>query len=96
MTDDCRTSIWSRRNSPERGNFWKFECNVMQKHSEKRKAKYEASEQDILFVISAERPSKNYFKGRPKGCLQGAKICPHCGRENAFTVKTCFDCLKPT
>lgn len=90
------TAIWSRRSSHPRGNFWKFECDVMQKHSEKRKVKYQNAEPEILFVVSLERPSANYFKGRPKGIPQKSKPCQHCQREYAPNMKTCPNCLKPT
>ena len=93
---DQQTSIWSRRSSPNRGDFWKFECNVMQKHSEKRKVKYQSAEPEILFVISRERPNANYFKGRPKGIPQKSKPCHNCGNEYAPNMKTCPNCLKPT
>lgn len=93
---DLKTSIWSRRRSEYRGEYWKFECYVMQKHSEKRKLKYETSEQGILFIISKDRPSRNYFKGRKKGTPQKLSACQHCSAEYSANMKICPNCLKMT
>lgn len=96
MNDNARTSIWSRRHSPQRGDFWKFECDVMLKRSVMKRLKCEAAEPGVLFVISAERPNQNYFKGRPTGIPQPLKPCQHCGNEWAPNMKTCPNCLKET
>lgn len=94
IEDEKPTTIWSRRTAPQRGDFWKFECNLMQKFSEKRKAKYEKAEPGVLFVISTDRPSKNYFKGPRKGAVGKSRPCNHCAREYSVNMKICPNCFK--